>query len=129
MSPDPSTTEESRRVIEAMYAAAISGDMVAFDQVIDDDAQFHEPDCLPYGGSYRGKAALVELFQRVAKYLDFPTIKLHYILAEGEHVISSLELTGQNGRLLKLLEEAVIHNGKVVDLRIYLFDPSLVTMK
>ena len=37
-----STTEQSRQILQTMYAAAISGDMVTFNAMVDDDAQFHE---------------------------------------------------------------------------------------
>ena len=126
MSADLATTDQSKRILQTMYDAAISGDMAGFNSVIDDDAQFHEPGCLPYGGTHRGKASFVKLFANVANYLDFSTIKLDYMLAEGDKVITAIQIKGTNGNDVRVLEEALVRDGKVVDLRIFLFDPALV---
>ena len=121
-----STTEQSRQILQTMYAAAISGDMVTFNAMVDDDAQFHEPGCLPYGGSYRGKKTLIDLFMRVGNYLDFSTIKIDYVLADGANVITAIQIKATNGNDVRVLEEALVRDGKVVDLRVFLSDPALV---
>ena len=126
MSADLATTDQSKRILQTMYAAAISGDMVTFNALVDDDAQFHEPGCMPYGGSYRGKKSLVDLFMQVGKYLNYATIKIDYMLADGANVITAIQIKATNGNDVRVLEEALVRDGKVVDLRIFLSDPALV---
>jgi hypothetical protein len=124
MTPHDAKTEECKRVLGLLYQAATSSDMTALNQVLDETTRFHEPDCLPYGGSYSGHASLLALFAQVAGYLDFSTIKLDYIIADGENAVTSLRIKTRTRRTeLRILEQAVVRDGKIVDLRIFPFDP------
>jgi SnoaL-like domain len=128
MKSETMITEESRHIATSMYDAAIKGDMAAFISFIDDDTSFHEPPCLPYGGSYCGRNNLMALFVKVAEYLDFSSIKIDYILAGGHDVLTSLRIkTRTLGVEIRVIEQAVVRNGKVVDLRIFPFDPIQIT--
>jgi SnoaL-like domain len=123
MNTPAAATEESQRIIGLMYEAAVKNDGEALGALLAGDASFHEPPGLPYGGSYQGRENLVALFVQVAAYLDFATIKIDYILAAGENVITSLRIHTRTRRTeLHVLEQAIVRNGKVIDLRIFPFD-------
>jgi uncharacterized protein len=126
-----SRTEESKRIIGLMYSAATKGDGVMVGSLLAPDASFHEPPGLPYAGSYSGRDNLVTLFAQVAAYLNFSTIVIDYILAEEENVITSLRVrTRTRGIEIRFLEQAIVRNGKVMDLRIFPFDlPAIMADK
>lgn len=117
-------TDETRRVVTQMYDAAVSGDMAGFFACIDPEVVTHEPSFLPYGGSYAGIGALMELLSKdVSQHLDITQPKIDRIVADGDRAFTVIRLRCQaTGEETLLAEEAVVRNGKVVELRVFYFD-------
>lgn len=117
-------TDETRRVVTQMYDAAVSGDMAGFFACIDSEVVTHEPSFLPYGGSYAGIGALMELLSKeVSQHLDITQPKIDRIVADGDRAFTVIRLRCQaTGEETLLAEEAVVRNGKVVELRVFYFD-------
>ena len=117
-------TDETRRVVTEMYEAALGGDMAGFFACIDPEVVTHEPPFLPYGGSYAGIGALMELLAGdVSKHLDITRPKIDRIVADGDRAFTVIRLRCQaTGDETVLAEEAVVRSGKVVELRVYYFD-------
>ena len=85
------STAETRRVVTGMYDAAIGGDLAGFFSHIAPEVVTHEPSFLPYGGSYSGLGALMELLgEQVAKHLEeWSTIARHVGKLYIERVVQS----------------------------------------
>ena len=117
-------TDETRRVVTEMYDAALAGDMAGFFACIDPEVVTHEPPFLPYGGSYSGIGALMELLGGpVSQHLDIARPKIDRIVADGDRAFTVIRLRCQaTGEETLLVEEAVVRAGKVVELRVFYFD-------
>ena len=118
------STADTRRVVTSMYEAALGGDMAGFFACIDPEVVTHEPPFLPYGGSYSGIGALIELLgEQVSRHLDIARPKIDRIVADGDRAFTVIRLRCQATEEETLLaEEAVVRDGKVVELRVFYFD-------
>ncbi|MBB4858740.1 ketosteroid isomerase-like protein [Novosphingobium chloroacetimidivorans] len=87
----------------------------------------HEPQSLPYGGVYRGKAAFRKALVRVlATWADLDFTIVNYA-AGGDEVIVHIYLSGAGARTgrsfgMQVLELWRLRDGKIVELRPFLFD-------
>lgn len=118
-----STTAETRRVIEAAYGASTQGDIPGFLAFIGEDIVCHEPAYLPFGGTYTGKAAFLELAKVITDYLDFGQATVHHIVAEGERAIGIISIADRaTNAPTYFAEEATVRDGKIVELRLFYFD-------
>jgi ketosteroid isomerase-like protein len=118
-------TVSTRATIEAFYAAGAALDMAAFFGLLDEDVVVLEPDCLPYGGTYRGVAQVAELMERLAQHLDPSTVKLHELLVDGQKAVATITIGARrDGAELMASEHYQVRDGKIVELRIFFFDPS-----
>ena len=117
-------TDETRRVVTEMYDAALGGDLAGFFERIDPDVVTHEPPFLPYGGSYSGRPALMQLLgDEVSRHLDIAHPKIDRIVVDGDRAFTVIRLRCQaTGEETLLAEEAVVRQGKVVELRVFYFD-------
>jgi ketosteroid isomerase-like protein len=124
MSEHEALTAETRRVVTAMYGAALRGDLAGFFDQIDPEVVTHEPPFLPYGGSYSGLGALQELLgERVAKHLDITRPTIDRVVVDGDRAFTVIRLRCQETDDETLLaEEAVVRAGKVTELRVFYFD-------
>ena len=118
------TTEESKRILTAFYAAGMRNDWQTLMDFMDDDIVVYEPPYLPYGGTYRGKANFPKIIESLlACGGDLSKITVNYMVAEGERVICNVEiLDTKTGKNFMLAEESVVRNGKIVEMRVYYFD-------
>jgi ketosteroid isomerase-like protein len=123
-----SVTNDNRALIQNLYNSMIErNDMEEFLSYLSDDLVIHEPPCLPYGGDYLGKEALVNLVPKIGQIIDLSTIEVEYLIADGDHVMAIVGAAGiEDGTHLRVAEESRILDGKVVEMRVYCFDhPSL----
>jgi ketosteroid isomerase-like protein len=121
-------TNGNRALIQNLYDSVIErNDMDEFLSYLNDDLVVHEPPCLPYGGTYRGKDALLSVIPQIAQIIDLSTIEVDYLVADGDRVIAVIRAAGvERGTHVHLAEESRILDGEVVEMRVYCFDhPSL----
>jgi ketosteroid isomerase-like protein len=125
------STVDTRRVVTSMYEAALGGDMPGFFACIDPEVVTHEPPFLPYGGAYSGIGALMELLgEQVSQHLDIAHPKIDRIVADGDRAFTVIRLQCQaTGEETLLAEEAVVRDGKVVELRVFYFDAGSLIKK
>ena len=120
-------TEESRHVVEALYAAAISGDIAAVFSLLDENIVCHESPSLPYGKAYRGHEGLRELFGPLPKYLAMEKIEIDHMVADGENVVVVIRLPVRSTGIETMVSEHHrVRNGKVIEQRIFFFEPTAV---
>lgn len=114
-----STTEESRRVVTALYTTALAGDP-GFMKMLDENVVVHEPSFLAYGGVWRGRDAFAKLFATIGGYLDIPSLKLESLVADGDVVVAFLKArTVKGNEEIDLSERSIVKNGLVTEMRIY----------
>jgi uncharacterized protein len=120
---------KNKQMLETMYARLLSGDLAGFLEGVSDDVITHQSPLLPYGGVYHGKQALASLLtERIFALIDGPKITMVAPLMAADHrVIASFTVPARRtGEELRILEQATIKNGKVVELWVFYFDPSLM---
>lgn len=113
------TTEASRRAVSRLYEAGLGGDLAGMIAALHDELVVYEPSFLPYGGITRGPKAFAELFAVIMRYIDFPTLQLESMLAEGDVVVAFLNAKSQKGEALSIGERSVVRDGKIVEMRIF----------
>ena len=124
-------TDRNRETVLAAIDRLVDGDKEPFWAMFDEDVTFHEAQCLPYGGSHRGKTATREAHGTVYEYFDKIHIELEQILAAGDLVIAYAQMSyrvrknGRTGRF-PLAELYRFRDGKVIEWRVHYFDASTV---
>ena len=74
---------------------------------------------MPYGGRYAGMARLQELIGILTSYLNFSTIKLDKLIADGDTAVAFLRVqTVKSPSEVQLAERSIVRNGKIVDVRV-----------
>lgn len=112
-----------RKFYEHMATANIAGILSSFH----DDVEIHEPDCLPYGGIYRGIDGVKKLLSQAAQHLDSRVFNVEAILTDGDRVISILHTATRGSRTpIHVAEEAIIREGRIYRVRVFLFDPTII---
>jgi SnoaL-like domain len=117
------------QMLENMYTCLNSGNLAGFLDGLSDDVQSHQSPLLPYGGVYKGKQGIEKMLkEKILPLLDPSKTKMIApMMAADNRVISSWTVQAyRTGEMLRLLEHATIENGKVVELRVFYFDPSLM---
>jgi len=114
---------------QAMYEGAMSGNWQTVEGLLTEDFVIHEAPSLPFGGVYRGKSALQELLVKVGGMLTLSDVKFKQFMAQGEHVIVSLDLIADHrGRseTLSVVEVLRFRGEQVCELRPFYFDAAQV---
>ena len=120
-------TEMSRQIVQSIYDAMASGDVKTVLELIDEDIVCYESPNLPYGRAYRGHAELQALFEPVTKYLAIEQLKIDHLIADGERVVAVVRLPVRSSGIEAIVaEHHLLRNGKVVEQRIFFFEPGLV---
>ena len=119
----------NRQIVVDFYAAGVRGDLEAFMSYLADDFVLYEPPFLPYGGTYRGKQAMLEGFGKIGEYLDVSGLEVDHLVADGEHVIGILRAPDRaTGELVLIAEESTLRDGRIVEMRVFFHEGrSLVT--
>jgi len=127
MNTTSEATEMSRHIVQTIYNAMASGDVGTVLELIDENIVCYESPSLPYGKVYRGHNELKALFEPVNTYLAIEKIKIDYLIADGERVVAVIRLpVRSSGTEMIVSEHHLVRNGKVVEQRIFFFEPTLV---
>jgi ketosteroid isomerase-like protein len=116
--------ERNLRTIEALYAATGKGDWSAAESMLTEDFFVTEVDTLPFGGVYRGRGALHDLFMQVIPAVGVTDLKVQQMTAGGDTVVVLLELVlgGPPEVRVPLAEVFHLRDGKVCEIKPYYFD-------
>ena len=90
MSNRDSTTEATRAVVQRFYDCILAADFEGVLSCFHEDIEIHEPECLPYGGIYKGKEGALKLFPEATKFLDVKAFKVEAIIADGNRAVGML---------------------------------------
>ncbi len=113
-------------VVQALYAAAGSGDWARAEALLSDDFFIVEADTLPFAGVYRGRGALRELFAQVMGSTGVAGLDVQQFTAGGDRVVVLLDmlLAGPPQVRVPLAETFRLREGQVCEIRPYYFDPT-----
>jgi ketosteroid isomerase-like protein len=122
-------SDENKQAVRSYFASVASGDGKAFDW-LSDDVEWWVPQGSSLGGTYRGKAAVIELMERgVGAYSPAVPIQIEVrqLVAEGEWVCAQMELSAEtrDGRpyrnryhvAFRLREGRIVEVNEYVDTR------------
>ena len=117
---------ENKETIRKAYEGMAGGDPKAFLGALDPEIEIHEPDPLPYGGSYKGQAEVIEFMKKAAGVMDVSRFEVEHLLAEDDRVVAVLKVGLHAGGEAHLSEHWLMRDGKAVELRVFCFDPTKV---
>ncbi|MEZ0365901.1 nuclear transport factor 2 family protein [Mycobacterium sp. pUA109] len=117
------TAQATRATVEAFYAAGAGLDFDRFFGLLHPEIVVYEPECLPYGGTYRGIPEVQGLIQQLGQYLDPATVRLRKLLVEADSAVATITIATQADAMELLVSEHYRVSGdKIVELRIFFFD-------
>lgn len=117
-----SETENTRKVVQAMYQAALAGDMAGATATMAEDLIVHEPLFLPWGGISHGKQAFIDLLGRIGTHLDMSSLILERLVVDGDMAVSYMSGTTHGGRYLLASERSTVRDGKIVEITVFYHD-------
>lgn len=92
-----SRAESNMALAEKMYEYGFSSDWGNLEAILTDDFEIVEAAGLPFGGSYKGKQALQEVFDKVLAILRPKDIRRKSMTASDTQVVSMLDLVFADG--------------------------------
>ena len=115
--------QRNRDVVRALYKASFSGDASAFSNAMLEDFEAHVPPVLPWGGVQHGpEAFLSNVLPQLAAAIDFASMRLVSISADGDRVAALLTARSAGGDELWIAEHWVVRDDKLWRLRVFYHD-------
>jgi ketosteroid isomerase-like protein len=115
--------QRNRDLVRARYEASFAGDVNSFPGAMLDDFEAYVPPVLPWGGVQHGpEAFLTKVLPQLAAAVDFATMRLVSISADGEQVAALLTARSAGGAELWIAEHWALRNEKLWRLRVFYHD-------
>lgn len=116
-------------IIEGFFNAIPEGTQ-ALVPYVHEDCVFHEAECLPWGGDFRGPAGFEEFMGIMTSKVDIDLRKIEYINA-GQKVAVDLLVRWTSKRTgesvdMKVIELYDFKDGKIIDGSVYYKDAPVV---
>jgi ketosteroid isomerase-like protein len=112
----------NREIIRRIYEASFAGDANALPSVMHEDFEERVPPILPWGGVHRGPVAFKKVLPMVAAAMDFRSIRLVSLAADGDRVAALLSGQSTSGKDLSIAEHWTLRDGKVSSLMVFYHD-------
>ena len=121
-------------LLNTMYERAHVGDWDGVEALLSDDLVIHEAASLPFGGEYRGKRALRDLFSTVMAYWDRPSVEVYSVVGDDTYVVALMNFTmtskhSGNTFTQKMAEVSTVRDNLVVEMRIHYYDTTQVALE
>ncbi len=123
---EPTAEQVTKETMERFYAAIMSWDEAALAEVVDENAELHQPPTVPYGKIYRGRKEMMELWKNtILPLADDGTAFVDNMIFGGEFavVIAGAKMDGKD---TLASEEYHVRDGRIVRIRMFWWDPSPV---
>jgi ketosteroid isomerase-like protein len=123
------TEAQNRQAVVAALKSIQAGDVEPFWALFDPDVEFHEAQCLPYGGVHKGADTARRVHASIRDHFElFP--ELQQVLAGGDLVIAHIAVTMRAHKTGKSAAFPVneiyrFRGGKIVEWRVLYFDTHL----
>ncbi|MFJ3310671.1 nuclear transport factor 2 family protein [Streptomyces sp. NPDC086549] len=113
----------SLKIVRELYEAAFRGDADAFPAAMHEDFEESVPPALPWGGIHRGPDAFKnQVLPLLSQAVDFSTMRLESLSADGDHVAALLTAKSSKGDDLHISEHWTLRDGKVWRMRVFYHD-------
>ena len=120
-------SNDNREIMRKFYDHMANANIVGILSSFHDEVEIHEPDCLPYGGVYRGIDGVKKLLSQASQHLDSRVFNVEAIMVDGDRVVSILHTATRGSRTpIHVAEEAIIRDGRIYRVRVFLFDPTII---
>lgn len=119
-------SETTKQVLERFYTAVLGWDEAALVELVDENAELHQPPVLPYGKVYRGRDEMMKVWKNVILRLAEPsTAFVDNMIVQGEYaaVIAGGKMQGKD---TLACEEYHVRDGRIVRIRMFWYDPTPV---
>ena len=118
-------------LLNTLYERAHVGDWDGVEQLLSPDLVIYEAASLPFGGEYRGKRALRDLFATVMAYWEKPSVEVYGVVGDDTYVVALMNFTmtskhSGNTFTQKMAEVSTVKDGLVVEMRIHYYDTTQV---
>ena len=115
--------QHNANLVRALYEASFAGDVNAFPDAMLEGFEAYVPPVLPWGGVQHGpEAFLTNVLPQLAAAVDFASMRLVSISADGEHVAALLTARSAGGDELWIAEHWVVRDDKLWRLRVFYHD-------
>lgn len=114
--------QKNREIIRQVYEAAAIGDMNAVVSALHEDFEEMVPPILPWGGIHRGVTDFIKVLPMVAKAIDFPSLRLVSLSADGDRVAALCTGNSTAGEELWICEHWKLRDGKVASMMVFYHD-------
>ncbi|MGU3373968.1 nuclear transport factor 2 family protein [Chryseobacterium sp. M5A1_1a] len=114
--------QENREIIRIIYEAAAKGDINTIVSALHEDFEEMVPPILPWGGIHRGVSDFIKVLPIVARAIDFPSLRLVNLSANGDRVSALCTGNTTSGKELWVCEHWKLHNGKVTNMMVFYHD-------
>ena len=121
------TAADILKFVDDLYATTALGDFAKLETMLADDFFITEAPGLPMAGTYRGKAALEELFVQVMGMLDVSGLERISTTASDDGTgiaVVLMHFAGEGLKSAELCELFRFRDGKCCEIRPYYFDPA-----
>ncbi len=117
--------------MKALYERAHVGDWDGVETYLSDGLVIHEAPSLPFGGEYRGRRALRDLYATVMAYWNAPAVEIYSIVGDDTHVVALMRFTmtsKHTGHTFtqNMAEVSTLRDGLVTEMRIHYYDTTQV---
>lgn len=119
-------------IVKRFYQYLADSDRdAAYANLVAEDCVLHETAVLPYAGVYHGREQMKEVLAGVVAGFDEFEVEIFNYLAGGDEVVVHLQIRGVGLKSRKPFEVPImelwrIRDGKVVELRPFLYDASAI---
>ena len=119
------TAEEKLAILGQHYALNGVGDYAAARELLTDDFVITIPPFMPFGGTYWGKDAFVELIPRVRQAAKVEGLKFISTTVGGDYAVEIVEfaLAGHQGTPPQVAELIHFRGHQICEIRPYYSDP------
>jgi ketosteroid isomerase-like protein len=117
-------TDETRRVVDAIYQSAIEQDGATMLALLDENITTASAPYLPWGGPWRDRQEFLEnCVPQLAAAYDFSRMSVEEVIANGNKAVATVKCFARSGEQVINVEVWTVEHGKAVDMKAYCLDP------
>jgi ketosteroid isomerase-like protein len=124
------SVQQNLEAVRSVYDAYAKKDPEAILAPLDDEFEFRQSELVPWGGSYRGRAGMMEFLGEITAHVD-SVVDVEEVVEAGDHVVvlgRSRGTVKASGRPFDVRAVHVwkLRDGKPLSLDVYLDTPAMV---